>query len=89
MKFEEEIMKQIVLRKNALASVSVLGQIAENEYKNYLVAEFQKLGLDPSKTYNVDGATGEITEVVPPKDDEVIITPLNQPEVILPYEGVQ
>jgi|ETNvirnome_2_300_1030623.scaffolds.fasta_scaffold00052_3 hypothetical protein len=62
MKVNEEVLKQLQARRNALASVQTLVQMANREYNLYLQHQVKEAGTDMSKKWVVDEKTGEITE---------------------------
>jgi len=70
-KIEPDVLKQIVARKQALEEFAIksLGyyplvhQMAQRENSIYLNEEFNKLGLDITKNYQINDETGEVVEV--------------------------
>ena len=49
LKVSEEVLKQMAVRKAALASSNILVQMAQRELNLYMVGKLKELGLDIEK----------------------------------------
>jgi len=63
LKLEEETLKELNIRKQAIMANQVLVKMATREMNLFVVEKLKEFKLDTTKQYSIDEKTGVISEV--------------------------